>query len=572
MGKASRTWLPAVAAASVLTLVFSLLAYLLYLRTEARVVEKHSQDQQLLARSAAIALAQRVDNYRHIVEPVALRLASLPEQQWDGVLNELVVASPGSDALVLRPDGTFHLQQARPDASALEAVLLPWAGTRETVLTNPFPATGPDRRVVLLIPVVSKVRLIAQVGFVFPFDDLLEPLFPRTVLHEMSISLLDDQGVVLTNTRHPEMTGRRIPPPGQSCLPCHSSFVLERRMLAGQAGVDRLQVAGQPLALVAFAPVELPRRRWSLALSEPRSAITADTRRGFRGITLLLGLSLLLGVVAVTVTLQHRAKRRRAEERAKLAERRADLERTLRQSEQLAALGKMTSQIAHQINTPLAALGLNVAYLREELARRLGDANADVREAGDAILGEIDRLKHVVNDYLRFSRFPEPVLTVESLREVLHGFLDFVEHEARERSVRLEADLGAEPATTRIDTDLFRDAFLNLVRNSFEAMPGGGTLRVRLRREGPELVLSLHDTGRGIPADVLPRIFDPFFTTKKGGTGLGLAHTRRVLEEQGGRIDCASAPGQGTTFVVRLPAIPAEEAPAEELLATEKGR
>ncbi|MFQ5696384.1 MAG: PAS domain-containing sensor histidine kinase [Terriglobia bacterium] len=317
--------------------------------------------------------------------------------------------------------------------------------------------------------------------------------------------------------------------------------------------------------------MKLPGRRWSLAFSEPYSAITADTRQGFQGITLLLGLSLLVGIVAISVTLQHRVRRRRAEERARLAERQAALERQARQSEQLVALGKMTSQIAHQVNTPLAALGLNVAYLREELSRRSGGgANPEMEEVSDAILAEIDRLKHVVNDYLRFSRLPQPVPVTEALRTLLESFLDFIQPEARERGVRVEADLGTDPATVRIDADFFRDALLNLVRNGFEAMPEGGVLRVGLRRTEKELVLTLADSGRGVPPDILPRIFDPFFTTKKGGTGLGLAHTRRVMEEQGGTIECVSAPGEGTTFIIRLPAVPAPE--AEEILLGQKER
>lgn len=571
LGKVSKNWLVALGAAGALTLAFTLLALLLYLRTEARVVEKHSQDQQLLARSAAMAVTQRVYNYRYVVEQLAASLNRRPQREWPQALHEFPSFAPESNVLVLRSDGALTFARPARNPEALETAVLPWLGAGDSVLTNPFPAQGPDRQVVMLAPIVSGGLQVGQLGFVFPFDHLVESLFPQTAAGAaVSVSLLDEGGEVLANTRHAEMTGRRLPQSAGNCLPCHTSFALERRMAAGESGVGRIQVGHEPLALVAFVPVELPGRRWSLALGESYSAVTADTRQGFQAITFLLGLSLLVGVAATVVTLQYRLQRRRAEVRAELAERRATLERQLRHSEQLAALGKMTSQIAHQINTPLATVGLNVVYLREELSRRLGAASPELEEVGDAILAEIDRLKRVINDYLRFSRFPRPVLVQQSLREWLEALLDFVQPEARGHRVQLQVELGSDPAPVWLDADLFRDAFLNLVRNSFEAMPDGGLLRIVLRRENGQVTLSLEDTGRGIPPDIVPRIFDPFFTTKKDGTGLGLAHTRRVVEEQGGSIECASQPGRGTTFVVRFP-LAGEESPAsDELLLTEK--
>lgn len=569
MAKLPKTWLTALGAAGLLTIVFALLALVLYTRTERSVVEKHSQDQQLLAELAATALAQRVDNHLHRLEGEAALLRARP-RQWQEAPTALSPA--GGTLFLLHPDGQLHFREAPRSRAALEAAVLPWLGALEPVLTNPFPPGGGDSEVVLLVPVLEDGRVVLQVGLTLSFAALVETLLARRnqPVH-LNLALLDEQGQVLANTRHPEMVGRRVPPPNGNCLPCHTGFDLERRMVAGQTGVDSLQVGGEPLALVAFSPVEVAGRRWSLALTEPYTAITADTRQGFRGITLLLGVSLLVGIAATTLTFQYRAQRRRAEERAHLAERRAALERQLRQSEQLASIGRMTSHIAHQINTPLAALGLNVTYLRLEVARRLGGASAEIEEVSEAIAGEIDRLKRVVNDYLRFARLPQPAPELHSLRELVEGFLDFIEPEARGRGVRLDADLGAEPAVARVDADLFRQAFLNLVQNSFEAMPQGGTLRLRLRSENGELVLALEDTGRGISDQALPRIFDPFFTTKKDGTGLGLAHVRRVVEEHGGSIECWSRSGEGTRFVLRLPAATGDLA-EKELQTSEKGR
>jgi signal transduction histidine kinase len=573
MRKFPKVWLTTAAAASVLTVVFALLALALYTRTERGVIQIHSQDQQLLAQLAATALAQRLDNHLHSVELVAATLQEAPEKQWDRMLGQLQGVPPGSNLLLLHPDGTLSFREPPPNQAALSAAVLPWLGSRQAVGTDPVPLEGESRAIVLLVPLLSAGKVASQVGMTFAFGPLVETLLPDGgAARRLSLSLLNEQGLVSVNTRHPEMVGRRIPGPGGSCLPCHTSFALEQRMLAGEAGTDQLQVGRAPLALLAFTPVSVPGRRWSLSLSEPYSAVVADTRKGFRAISLLLGFSLLVGIVASAITLQYHAQRRRAEERVKLAERRAAMERQMLQTQQLASIGKMTSQIAHEINTPLAALGLNVSYLQAEVARHWGDTDPEIEEVSRAIAEEIDRLKRVVNDYLRFARLPQPTLAESSLREAVEVFLDFVEPEARTLGVQFKVELGRDPAYVLLDPDLFRQAFLNLVRNSFEAMPRGGTLHVRLERaNNGEWILQVEDTGGGIPADVLPQIFDPFFTTKKEGTGLGLAHTRRVVEQHGGRIDCQSTPGTGTTFTIRLPV----RAPAEsenEPSLVEKGR
>lgn len=573
MRKFPRIWLTTAAAAGVLTVVFALLALVLYARTERGVIQTHSRDQQLLVQLAATALAQRLDNHLHGVESLAAALQQGPEQRWQRRLGELRGAPAGGNVLLLRADGTLYFREPPPDPAGLSAAVLPWLGSRRAVVTDPIAPGTAKREVVLLVPVLSGGKVAAQVGATFTFASLVETLFPDSgATRHLSLSLLNEQGTVLVNTRHPEMVGRQVPAPGGSCLPCHTGFSLEQRMLAGEAGVDQLQVGNAPLALLAFTPVAVPGRRWSLSLSEPYSAVIADTRKGFRAISLLLGFSLLVGIGASAITVQYHAQRRRAEERVRLAERRAAMERQMLQTQQLAAIGKMTSQIAHEINTPLAALGLNVSYLQAEVSRRLGSDNPEIEEVSHAIAEEIDRLKRVVNDYLRFARLPQPTLTEHSLREAVEVFLDFIEPEARKRGVQVEIELGRDPAHVLLDPDLFRQAFLNLVRNSFEAMPRGGTLRVRLERANREFILRVEDTGGGIPAEVLPQIFDPFFTTKKDGTGLGLAHTRRVVEQHGGSITCQSGSGQGTTFTVRLPTVPAPAETENELSLVEKGR
>ncbi len=553
MGKLSKLWIVTAVIAASLAIGFGVLAWLLYLRTERGVVEAHRRDQQLLARLAATAFQQRLDAHRHGVESLAGALAGQREERFSQTLASLPLPEGATRVMLLRAN-TLEVQPPADDLAALKATALPWLGQTRPVVTDPVALDSAAREIIVLVPGVSSESTL-QVGAAFPFRPLFAEAFPDGVSTHLSLSLLNEQGLVLVNTRHPEMAGRRLPPPGGQCLPCHTGFALEHGMMRGEEGNGQLQVQGSPLALLVFTPVTVPGRRWSLALSEPYSAITADTRQGFRAISLLLGFSLLVGVLATVVTAQYHAQRRRAEERARLAERRARMERQLLQNQQLAAIGRMTSQIAHEINTPLAALGLNVSYLQAEVTRRLGGDSPEIEEVSQAIAGEIARLKRVVGDYLRVARLPQAVPVEASLREALESYLDFIQPEAQARGVRLEVDLGSGPAIVLLDADLFRQAFLNLVQNSLEAMTAGGTLRVTLAAESGEQLVCVADTGPGIPPEALPYIFEPFFTTKKEGTGLGLAHARRVIEQHNGSIDCRSAPGQGTLFRVRLPAL-----------------
>jgi signal transduction histidine kinase len=343
-------------------------------------------------------------------------------------------------------------------------------------------------------------------------------------------------------------------------------------MLGGESGAGQLQIGPEPLALVTFTPVHVVGRRWSLALSQPYGAIVAETHEGFQSIVFLLGLLLLAGLAAAGGMTELRLRQQRAEARARHAEQKAALEKRLRQNEQLAALGRMSSQIAHQINTPLATLGLNALWLQTEVERRLGRRDLEIEEAGRAIAGEIERLQRAVNDYLRFARLPQTERTPQSLREAVEGYLTFFEPELRARKVTLEPELGEDGAEVELDRDLFGQAFGNLVRNALEAMPNGGWLRIAIERVDDEVVLRVEDSGAGIPPEMLTRVFDPFFTTKKEGTGLGLTHARLVVQEHGGMLTCASAHGEGTTFTVRLPAINGETEVSEQLLATAKGR
>jgi signal transduction histidine kinase len=248
---------------------------------------------------------------------------------------------------------------------------------------------------------------------------------------------------------------------------------------------------------------------------------------------------------------------------ASLARQRAELMR----AERLATVGRISAQITHEIRNPLNAIGLNAELLADE-AGRLEERRApapgpagepaappgELRAIAQAIGREVDRLNAVTEEYLRFARLPRPVLSREDLNEILAGLAEFVRPELSAAGIELSLALAPSLPAVRADEGQLRAAFLNLLRNSREAMPGGGTIRVVTRQAGAAVLAEVRDSGPGIAPDALPRIFDPFFSTKEKGTGLGLAFTQQVVQEHGGAITCDSAPGGGASFVVRIPA------------------
>ena len=222
----------------------------------------------------------------------------------------------------------------------------------------------------------------------------------------------------------------------------------------------------------------------------------------------------------------------------------------LLRAEKLATVGRMAAQITHEIRNPLSSIGLNTELLAEEL--EAGDP-AEARRLCGAIAREVDRLTEITEEYLRFARLPKPQLEEEDVAALVRDLVAFVQPELEAAGIRVETEL-EENLAAAVDENQLRQALLNLVRNSREAMPGGGPLRLAARRAadgGVDLLVA--DTGIGMRAEEVARIFDPFYTTKERGTGLGLSLTQQIVAQHGGVLHCESAPQRGTTFTLHLP-------------------
>lgn len=238
---------------------------------------------------------------------------------------------------------------------------------------------------------------------------------------------------------------------------------------------------------------------------------------------------------------------------ASLAAREKELsekQEALVRAEKLATIGRLAAQITHEIRNPLSSIGLNTELLSEEIPT--GDDGSEARRLCAAIAREVDRLAEITEDYLRFARLPRPTFAREDVGEVLQDLVAFVQPELDAARIRVELDLEGTLVAS-IDENQIRQALLNLVRNSREAMKDGGILTLAARAWEGGVKLEVRDDGIGMREEDRARIFDPFFTTKEGGTGLGLSLTQQIVAQHGGRLDCDSQVAGGTTFTLYLP-------------------
>lgn len=220
----------------------------------------------------------------------------------------------------------------------------------------------------------------------------------------------------------------------------------------------------------------------------------------------------------------------------------------LRQTERLAAVGRLAAHVTHEVRNPLNSVRLNMEMLEEDLAQ----AGPESRKIVASVLSEVDRLTDITEQYLRLARLPDPKLESRDLGALVREVMDFVAREMQQADVTLHAKLDdVEPVP--MDETQLRQALLNLFRNAREAMPGGGELRLELVERDQGVQLSVSDQGSGIPEGEREKIFDLFYTTKEHGTGLGLPLTQQIVAAHHGRIRCTAAEGGGTRFEIWLP-------------------
>ena len=222
--------------------------------------------------------------------------------------------------------------------------------------------------------------------------------------------------------------------------------------------------------------------------------------------------------------------------------------RTLLQAEGLAAVGKAVSEIAHDMKTPLMAIG----GFANQVSRKLRHEDPN-RKKLEIVVQETARLESMVKQMLDFGRPLEIQPTEISLNELVMKTVKVAEPVARKSGVELKTDLEPSLPLLLLDGPRIEQVILNLITNAVQASPAGERVLVRTHLESGEVLLKVADRGCGITEEHRDNVFHPFFSTKKAGTGLGLGIVKKIVEAHGGDVSFQSNPEKGVTFSVRLP-------------------
>ena len=224
------------------------------------------------------------------------------------------------------------------------------------------------------------------------------------------------------------------------------------------------------------------------------------------------------------------------------------------QSEKLAAIGKVTAGIAHEINNPLNNISLTAEVLLEDLPNL---ACSERLEMVHDILAQSDRAREVVHHLLEFSRSRKTNDTARvDLVKLVNDSIALVRNQFRLGEITCDYQHPDQPLPVTGNPHQLQQVLVNMMLNAVQAMQPGGRLEIRVAGEEKEAVITIKDTGAGIPSEMLPHIFDPFFTTKNEGTGLGLSLSYAIVKDHQGDIEVESREGRGTTFRISLPKLP----------------
>ncbi|HXQ27200.1 MAG TPA: ATP-binding protein [Candidatus Acidoferrales bacterium] len=226
-------------------------------------------------------------------------------------------------------------------------------------------------------------------------------------------------------------------------------------------------------------------------------------------------------------------------------------------SERLAALGRVTAGVAHEVKNPLNSMRLWLEVLKANMP-----VEPEPQQAVKMLDSEIDRLDRAVKTFLNFTKPVELNLEETDLRVLLEEVLDAARPSITKAGLALRADLPSDVPPVLVDRQLIHQAMLNLLLNACDFTDSGGSITLSLRRAGEFAVIAVKDSGRGIPPENQKKIFQLFFTTRPGGSGIGLPNTFRFVQLHNGRIEFESEAGRGTTFRVELPLARFANAPA----------
>jgi signal transduction histidine kinase len=235
-----------------------------------------------------------------------------------------------------------------------------------------------------------------------------------------------------------------------------------------------------------------------------------------------------------------------------ITESRRTAEKTI-ESERLNALTLLAAGVAHDLGNPLNSLNIHLQLMERQARKLKGKERDELQHSIEICRGEINRLDSIVTQFLRAIRPSRPQLQPENINAIVEEAVRFFSAEIEARDIVVETELRSDLPLLQLDRGQMKQAFYNVIKNSFEAMKRRGILRIRTDLDESHVRVSFIDSGGGMSAETLSHVFEPYYTTKERGTGLGLLIVRRIVREHGGELAIESTQGKGLTLSIRLP-------------------
>lgn len=229
-----------------------------------------------------------------------------------------------------------------------------------------------------------------------------------------------------------------------------------------------------------------------------------------------------------------------------------------------ASLTSLVAGLVHEIKNPLTTINMNLQLLKEDWSNAETPREKKTLRKLDVIQSETQRLKEILDDFLRFVRIDDLDRRPLDINALLDEIAEFLSNELKARGVEIIRFYDYNLPKCAADAKFIRQAFMNILINAEQAIEGGGQIMVRTSRDGDRVRVEITDTGAGMPPETLAKIFQPWFSTKPSGTGLGLPTTKRIIEEHGGTINLQSEQNRGTSVVVHLPGIEKQDSSTAE--------
>jgi signal transduction histidine kinase len=324
-----------------------------------------------------------------------------------------------------------------------------------------------------------------------------------------------------------------------------------QRAISNHLFATRL-LPGKPVRLEAVQPFVTDTKQYLLRVCMSLSAVQELEQRKTRRQILLGGIVLCVTLLAVTYAINLHSSRLLARERDAITAEVERIQQRLGQQERVTAIGRLAAGVAHEIRNPLNAVQILVQRFDREI-QPMPESQAKYAEFTRVIKDELKRVNQIIEEFLRFARVRPPAFERVDVAALVRDICALEHGELAERTITLDQHIAAHLEPIEADPQQIKQALVNIIKNAIDATPADGRITVGIAQRDGATTITVRDTGRGMDELTRERAFDLYFTTKDCGLGIGLAITRRIIDDHHGEITLGVNKPQGAVVTVRLP-------------------